>query len=177
MKYRQLVLIIEEEPGEQELYSNLLWYNGFDVVVARDRGEGLDLVRERRPDVVVIDLVSARLDGITFCTRLRENPGTAAIPVVVLTGPPQRDLGARAQEVGCAACLEKPVSPLLLMQKIEELVGRPPPAGEVGERALAARDARGDPQERPGRVHRGREETGRMVADSRPQHPGRTGGS
>lgn len=127
---RQLVLAVEDDEQDWQMYGKLLWYNGFDVIHAEDGEEGLRMAREYLPDIVLADLMLPRLDGIDMCRALKEDPETAPIPVVVLTARRWREFGARARGAGCDVFLEKPIGPVAVLHLVEDMVGRPPPPAE-----------------------------------------------
>lgn len=87
------------------------------------RGEvGLELARSQQPDVVLLDLHLPDLPGREVLGRLRADPATAAIPVVVLTADPSPGQRRRLLAAGAAACLEKPVDPTVLLGHLDELL-------------------------------------------------------
>jgi len=126
---RPLVLIVEDNPHDWEIYGNVLYYNGYDVMYAGDGELGYRLAQEHDPDLILLDLLMPKLDGLTLCTRLRDEPSRAHIPVVVLSGCPKREYGPRAEAAGCARYLEKPTKPVQVLHEVEELIGRPPAPG------------------------------------------------
>jgi CheY-like chemotaxis protein len=129
-RQRPLILAVEDEPEHWEIYGKMLWYNGFDVVRAVDGEEGLELAHAARPDLIMLDIMLPKLDGLELCGRLKGDPETAEIPVVILSGRSRSELGARASDLDCASYLEKPIGPLDVLHEVERLVGRAPPAGD-----------------------------------------------
>ena len=79
------VLIIEDNATVLTLYRNMLRAAGFTVEGATDGAKGLAAVSTFRPDVVLLDLVLPALDGITLLRRLRADPASAALPVIVFS--------------------------------------------------------------------------------------------
>jgi CheY-like chemotaxis protein len=128
---RQLVLVVEDNPDELELYGKILWYNGFDVLFARDGAEGLQFAEDYAPDLVLLDLGLPEIDGLELCRRLKERSGNSGLPVVVLTARAEIDYGHRARRAGCDRYLEKPQSPLAVLHEVEDLIG-PAPPGAMG---------------------------------------------
>jgi DNA-binding response OmpR family regulator len=126
---RPLVLVVEDDPHDWEIYGKILWYNGYDVFYAAEAEEGYRLAREHRPDLILLDLMLPKVDGLTLYRRIREDSSMADIPVVVLSGRPFSELGQAALDLGCRAYLEKPISPVEVLHRVEDLVGRPPPSG------------------------------------------------
>lgn len=127
---RQLILVIEDDRHDQEIYGRLLWYNGFDVLFAADGEEGVALALERRPDLILLDLALPKLDGVGVCESLRREPSMAKVPIVVLTAHAKERMGERVAAAGCDLFLEKPVSPVAVLHEVEAQIGRPLPPGE-----------------------------------------------
>lgn len=123
---KPLILVVEDHPHEWELYGKLLWYNGFDVIRAATGEEGLQLARERQPDLVLLDLVLPGMDGISLCRVLREDPATRDLQVVVLSGRAEWEMGVLMKRHGCVRYLEKPIGPLRVLHEVEQLLGRAP---------------------------------------------------
>jgi two-component system, cell cycle response regulator DivK len=127
---RQLVLVVEDDVHEQEIYGRILWYNGFNVLFADSAADGLRLAREHRPDLILLDLGLPDAHGLDLCTWLRNDATTATVPVIALTGMPRSQEGARAARAGCLRYIEKPTGPVDVLHEIERVIGRPPLPGE-----------------------------------------------
>jgi len=125
---RPLVLVVEDEPHDWELYGKLLWYNGFDVIRAQTGEEGLALAKSHSPDLMLLDLMLPGMDGQSLCRALKADPATRHIVVVVLSGRSEREFGVQMQQNGCARYLEKPIGPLRVLHEVEQLIGRAPPS-------------------------------------------------
>jgi DNA-binding response OmpR family regulator len=129
-RYRPLVLLVEDDPNELEIYGKVLWYNGFDLIQRGDGDEGVAAAREYVPDLVLVDLLLPGANGIEVCRRIRADPRTAHVPVVALTAQSEEEFGLLARGVGCQRYLEKPIGALDVLKVVEEVVGRPPPPGD-----------------------------------------------
>lgn len=127
---RPLVLVVEDSEADWEVYGRMLWYNGYDVLHAPDGVAGLRLARERRPDLVLLDLDLPELPGLDVCRRLTADPDTAAIPVVILTAYRAHFKENAARLAGCSRFLEKPLGPVEVLHEVESLIGQAPPSGE-----------------------------------------------
>jgi len=95
---RPTVLLVEDEPAQRELLAYNLEAEGFDVIAADNGEDGLILVDENDPDLIVLDWMMPQLSGIEVCRRLKSNSKTRQIPVVMLS--------ARAEEVDRVRGLE-----------------------------------------------------------------------
>jgi CheY-like chemotaxis protein len=85
-------------------------------VLARDGAEGLELARTLRPRAVILDILLPRLDGWDLLTRLKDDPATAEIPVVIVTMLDERGKGLA---LGAVEYLVKPVSREAMMEALE----------------------------------------------------------
>ena len=127
---RPLVLAVEDEQHDWLIYGKLLWYNGFDVLHAHDAEEGCLLAEKHEPDLVLADLMLPGMNGLEMCRKLKTDPRTRDIPVVLLTGHKEREYGTQAREAGCVRFLEKPIGPVEVLHAVEDLVGKAPPPVE-----------------------------------------------
>ncbi len=140
-RYRQRILVVDDDAHDREMYGMMLCYNGFDVVFAPDIRNGVEMARRHEPDLVLLDLGLPDGNGLELCAQLRRIPHTASVPVIVLSGFRRAELGDTAERYGCADYVEKPASPLQVLHRIEELVGKPPLAGEGQPPAVLNPDA------------------------------------
>jgi len=120
-----LVLIVDDALHTRELYTEYLTYRGLGVVSAPEAETGLRLAETLKPDVIVMDIAMPGLNGITATHRLRLNPRTRRIPIIVLTGYAFRAIEQGALEAGANVFLTKPCLPEDLELKIRELLTTP----------------------------------------------------
>ena len=116
------VLVIEDEPDLRALMALVLEDRGYTVLTASDGREGLEVLGQSKPDVILLDMKMPVMDGWEFASRYRaafEHPA----PIVVLTAA--EDPRTRAEEVGAVAGLGKPVELELLFAALEDAVQRP----------------------------------------------------
>ncbi len=139
------VLVIEDEPAVAGMIKNALVADGCDVVVASDGESGLDRFAESRFDAVVVDVVLPRLQGFDLLPRLRNLPGGAEVPVVMLRGDVRGDGFAERAEGrhDIAAYLHKPVDLKRLTDVVRAETGHAGAAGGqlaavLGDDAAAA---------------------------------------
>src|SRR5262249_1412894 len=117
-----LVLIVDDAAQTRELYAEYLTFRGLGVVDAPDAETGLVRARTLLPDVIVMDLAMPRLNGIVATQRLKHDPRTRRIPVIVLTGYAFRAIEQGVLEAGAAVLLTKPCLPEDLELRIHELL-------------------------------------------------------
>ena len=116
------VLIVDDTPDGRDIYSLHLQLQGFTVLTARDGAEGVELARAHVPDVVIMDLAMARLDGISATKQLKRDARTRRIPVIILTAYPEKHSRQRAIEAGASEFLTKPCLPDVLESHIRQLL-------------------------------------------------------
>ena len=106
---RPRVLMIDDSNAERDLYALML--EGYMTVLTAARGtEGLKRASAEHPDVIVLDVMMPGMDGWEVCRRLKSDPGTSAIPVIMLTAQDEPALGVEASRHGATALLTKPCS-------------------------------------------------------------------
>ena len=89
-----------------------------DVVEARDGLEALALFRERRPDIVLLDLNMPRMDGYAACAAIRREPGGDRVPILVLTAVADVESMRRAYKSGATDLVSKPIESTLLQHRV-----------------------------------------------------------
>jgi two-component system, OmpR family, KDP operon response regulator KdpE len=131
IRQRKLILVIDDEEHEREIYGRMLLYNGFDVAFAGDAAHGLRLAAEHQPDLVLLDLGLPDASGVELCEALSALAWRTTPPiVVVLSAFTREDMGARSAAAGACEYIEKPASPLSVLHTVEEYLGRAPLAGD-----------------------------------------------
>lgn len=127
---RPLVLLVDDDPHDREIYGSILCYNGFDVMCANDGESGNRLARRVMPDLVLLDIGLPDLHGLDLCSALRTDTETSRIPVVALSAYAETRMGEQARLAGCTRYIEKPASPVAVLHEIEHLIGKPPLPGD-----------------------------------------------
>ncbi|GHE54635.1 response regulator [Streptomyces longispororuber] len=115
------VLVVDDNKVIRQLIRVNLELEGFEVVTAADGAECLDVVHQVRPDVVTLDVVMPRLDGLRAAARLRADPRTRHLPLVVVSACTQYEVEA-GLDVGVDAFLAKPFEPSELVEVVRQLV-------------------------------------------------------
>ena len=115
------VLIVEDEPDTAKLVSLYLQRDGHKVLCARDGMEGLRLAREARPDLVVLDLMLPKLNGIGVCRTLRQE---SSVPIVMVTARVEEEDRLKGLDLGADDYVTKPFSPRELAARIRAVLRR-----------------------------------------------------
>jgi len=115
------VLLIEDDAAAAEMYRLRLAADGYSVVVGRDGEEGLRMATEEKPDFIYLDLRLPGLDGFEVLERLRGDPATMLIPVIILSNYGEPELRERGLKLGALEFLVKAdTTPAQLSTKVEQ---------------------------------------------------------
>ena len=117
-----LILVVDDEPANRALLHKLLGHHGYDVVEAEDGSAALAAVEEHDPDLVCLDVMMPRIDGIEVCQRLRSQPRHAGLPILLLTALDRSEDRARGLEAGANDFLSKPFDEIELAARIRSLL-------------------------------------------------------
>jgi DNA-binding response OmpR family regulator len=117
------VLIIDDEPDVLLLCRVNFEFAGHEVLEANEGETGLRLARDEKPDLVVLDLMLPRKDGMTVLEELHKSEETSGIPVVLLTAKTQSEDQLRGFQAGAAEYVTKPFSPAVLTNTVERVHG------------------------------------------------------
>lgn len=121
------VLVVDDSDVIRSLIVLNLELDGFDVVEAHDGAECLEIVGSVKPDLITLDIAMPRLDGFATAARLRADPATFQIPIVMVSAHAQGSDLARGAEIGVDAYITKPFDPEHLTQTVRSLTASPPP--------------------------------------------------
>ncbi|MGW1504109.1 response regulator transcription factor [Streptomyces mirabilis] len=117
-------LVAEDDPKQAALIRRYLEHEGHQVVVVHDGRAALEEVRRRRPDVVVLDVMMPRVDGLDVCRALRFAPDTTELPVLMLTARSSEDDLLLGLDLGADDYMTKPYSPRELTARVRTLLRR-----------------------------------------------------
>jgi len=137
---REKIVVVEDERDILEVISYNLGREGYRVATATDGLEGLRLIRDEAPDVVLLDLMLPGLDGIEVCRRLKADPVTRAIPIIMVTAKGEEADVVLGLGVGADDYVTKPFSPKELLARVKAVLRRGPLKEEVGAGERIVRD-------------------------------------
>ncbi len=118
------ILIIEDDIVSQKLHAKVMQSVGYEVTTAEDGLEGLMLAKEQEFDLVISDVMMPNMDGYETCRRLRENPKTSQIPILLLTALNNLESKIKGFEAGADDYLAKPYEPDELIARVNVLLRR-----------------------------------------------------
>jgi adenylate cyclase len=130
----QRILVVDDLPQNVKLLEAVLAPRGYDVLSAASGEEALSMLAEQQPDLVLLDVVMPGLDGYAVCRRLRDDPATRFLPVVMITAHGDQEK-VKAIEAGADDFLLKPFDRAELVVRLDSLISR---AGRI-DAARAAR--------------------------------------
>jgi len=118
------ILLVEDNPATMEVMQQELEVLGYDVAIAKDGAEAVEMAGSELPDLIIMDMLMPKMDGSEATSRIRKNPKTQAIPILAATAkalPEDRD---KCLASGCDDYLAKPFSYRELHDAIENLLKR-----------------------------------------------------
>jgi DNA-binding response OmpR family regulator len=120
----QRILVVDDEVDVLELVTYNLRRAGYEVSLATNGLDAIDLARSQRPDLIILDLMLPEVHGFDVCDVLRKDPTTANIPIIMLTAWASDSARVLGLEVGADDYITKPFSPRELVLRVNRLVHR-----------------------------------------------------
>jgi CheY-like chemotaxis protein len=117
------ILVVDDDPVIQKLLSVNFEMEGYRVVTASDGLDGLAQVEAVNPDIILLDVMMPRMDGLTVARKLKSDPSTKGIPIVLLSAKAQSTDIQLGLEAGAEDYITKPFDPLELLDKVAALIG------------------------------------------------------
>jgi DNA-binding response OmpR family regulator len=118
------ILVIEDQKDLADLVQRRLAQEGFDVIVAMDGLSGLQIAKEHRPDLIVLDINMPGLDGLQVCQQLRSEPRHARLPILILSARASAADRVVGLELGADDYLVKPFVPRELVARVNAILRR-----------------------------------------------------
>ena len=117
------ILIVEDNENNRSLFRDILTFHGYDITVASDGREGVELARELAPDLILMDIQMPGMDGITAGTLLKADPATCGLKIIALTSFAMQGDREKILAAGFDGYLSKPIStrelPVLVKKWLE----------------------------------------------------------
>ena len=113
------ILVVEDTKLTREMVKDALTLRGYTIFEAKDGVEGLKLANEKRPDLIILDIVMPRMDGIEACRLIKSEVQTKGIPVIMLTSRTDSSDVKNALEAGAIDYLKKPLDEVELISRVE----------------------------------------------------------
>ena len=130
------VLVVDDEIEIRQLLSTMLTMMGYQSFVAEDGLDALKMIPECQPDILILDVMMPRMDGLTLCRQLRGAQETAELPIIMLSGKAHQEAVQEGLQAGANRYLVKPTGLDELTRNITEVLGEstvphPPPAKKI----------------------------------------------
>jgi len=119
---KSIILIADDNPTNVELIEAYLSGLDCEIVIAVDGRDTLDKVRERRPDLILLDIMMPKLSGFEVCEQLKRDPDTRDIMILMVTALNELGDIERGVSVGCDDFLSKPVNKIELLKRVENML-------------------------------------------------------
>ena len=117
------ILIIEDDKFLRELISRKLSSEGFEIIEAVDGENGLEILKEKKADIILLDLILPGIDGFEVLSRLKDDPLLAEVPVIIFSNLGQREDVERGLKLGAVDYLVKAhFTPNEIVEKIKDVL-------------------------------------------------------
>lgn len=117
------LLLVEDDALLTRLYQKRFTKDGHAVITAKDGEEGLRRIEKEQPNLVLLDIMMPKLSGLEMLERIKANPATRSVPVVILTNLAGEEEQARAFELGAVAYIIKSNNdPVKISAKVQEIL-------------------------------------------------------
>jgi len=116
------ILVVEDQDSIRRMIEALVQARGYQVTAVSSGVKAIDVAMTDTPDIVLLDLnLPGQYDGFDVCQRLRSDPTTRTVPVVIISAMDDDESRARATAAGATAYYTKPFSPIALLKEIDRL--------------------------------------------------------
>jgi two-component system, OmpR family, alkaline phosphatase synthesis response regulator PhoP len=124
---KKKILIVDDERDIIKAVTIRLQTGGYEVVYAYDGAQGVFMAHKEKPDLIILDIRMPAGDGFSIAERLKKTAQTSHIPILFLTGSPERNAEQKAQELGARFYIKKPYDPEELLDAVRRALetGRP----------------------------------------------------
>ena len=122
----KLVYVLDDEEAVCEIIRIVLERRGYSVATADDGEKGLKMIKEKKPDILIVDLKMPKLNGYELISQLKLNPELADIPIIVITSlttESEHSDEEWREKMGVQDFISKPFEPLELVERIEKIIG------------------------------------------------------
>ncbi len=120
------ILLIEDNPVNRRLAQFLLKSRGYEVWEATSAPEAFAALKERRPDLILMDIQLPEVDGLTATRHLKADPATRDIPVVAVTSYAMKGDETLALEAGCSGYVTKPIDKTIFLETVAKILAEKP---------------------------------------------------
>ena len=120
---RKKIMLVDDSSTALLMEKAILAKRNFVLVTARDGEEAVAMSRAERPDVILMDVMMPKMNGFEACRRIRDDPQTKDIPIIMVTTRGEMENLETGYVSGCSDYVTKPINGLELLTKLEDLLG------------------------------------------------------
>jgi len=122
------ILVVDDEPYMLRFIQILLERDGYSMIRAGNGGEAVEVAKRENPQLVIMDAMMPKMDGMSALRALKQDEATRSIPVIMLTANPHKFTREEAESLGATTFLTKPFSPTQLLSEVRRYAPPPDPA-------------------------------------------------
>jgi serine phosphatase RsbU (regulator of sigma subunit) len=122
MRTPPLILIVDDNPANVEIFEMRLAANNYEIITASDGEAGLAMAKERLPDLILLDIMMPKMDGIEVCRRLRADSSLPFMPIIMVTAKTDSKDVVAGLEAGADEYLTKPVNHAALVARVKSML-------------------------------------------------------
>lgn len=119
------ILLVDDSAMICHIVEQILREFGYEVLIAKNGREGCDLAKQHNPGLILMDIEMPEMDGIEATTRIKTEPDTNHIPILMFTSLSSEEDIRRAREAGCHGFLTKPISRQVIRTEVQKAMGDP----------------------------------------------------
>lgn len=137
---KKKIIVVEDEPDLVDVVTYNLEREGYSVLASQRGDEGLNLVRSKAPDLVLLDLMLPGMDGLSICRQMKSDSSMREIPIIIASAKGEESDVVIGLEMGADDYLAKPFSPRELLARIRAVLRRGAPTADVRDDRIVIRD-------------------------------------
>ena len=122
MRTPPLILIVDDNIASLDIMQTRLTANNYTVITAADGEEGLAMAREKQPDLILLDIMMPKIDGLEVCRRLKKDPSLPFMPIIMVTAKTDSKDVVAGLEAGGDEYLAKPVDHAALIARVKSML-------------------------------------------------------
>jgi two-component system, cell cycle response regulator DivK len=118
------ILYVEDNPDNRMLVRRILLSEDYGLLEAQNAAQALDVLKDKRPDLILMDINMPDMDGYTLTSRIKTMPGFERVPIIALTANVMRGDKEKTLEAGCDGYIQKPLDIDQLLREVERFLSR-----------------------------------------------------
>ena len=122
MRTLPLILIVEDNPASLDILQTRLMAHNYEIITAVDGEAGLAMARDKQPDLILLDIMMPKMDGLEVCRRLKSDPSLPFMPIIMVTAKADSKDIVAGLEAGGDEYLTKPVDHAALVARVKSML-------------------------------------------------------